>query len=247
MLIMAATKADIIAQLQKNILHLQGFKRLSTDNAAQIKLGPIDNAFPNGCFPLAAVHEFISEGRESTATTDGFVACLVSALMVSSGACVWISSSPTVFPPALKAFGIEPDKIIFIEIKNAKVALWVIEEALKYDGLAAVVGELQELSFTESRRFQLAVEQSRVTGFIIRDHPRNLNINACVSRWRISPLLSSSENNLPGIGFPRWNIELLKIRNGKPGEWQMEWSHGRFHPVTPFVTLLQQEQKRKTG
>ena len=244
---MPVTKADIIAQLQKDILPLQGFRQLPADKAAQIKLGPIDAAFPNGCFPLAAIHEFITERTEYTAATDGFVACLVSALMLQGGACVWINSSPTVFPPALKAFGIEPDKIIFIEIKNVKDALWTIEESLKCDGLAAVVGELRELSFTESRRFQLAVEQSRVTGFIIRDHPGNLNINACVSRWRISPLSSSSENNLPGIGFPRWNIELLKIRNGIPGSWQMEWSHRRFHPVTPFITLLQQEQKRKTG
>ena len=244
---MPSTKADIIAGLQKNILPLQGLKRLRTDNAAQIRLGPIDAAFPNGCFPLAAIHEFISEGAEYTAATDGFVACLVSALMVNGGVCVWISTSLTVFPPALKTFGIEPDKIIFIEIKNAQDTLWVIEEALKCDGLAAVVGELQELGFIESRRFQLAVEQSRVTGFIIRNHPRNLNSNACVSRWRISPLSSSSEGNLPGIGFPCLNIELLKIRNGKPGAWQMEWSYGRFQPVTPLVTLLQQEQKRKTG
>jgi len=244
---MPAIKADIIAQLQKDILSLQRFKRLPTDNTAEIKLGPVDNAFPNSCFPLAAIHEFISEGAEYTAATDGFIACLVSTLMANNGACVWISSSRTVFPPALKAFSIEPDKIIFIEIKNEKDILWVIEEALKCDGLAAVVGEMQEISFTTSRRFQLAVEQSRVTGFIICNHARNLTNNACVSRWKISPLSSNPEDNLPGIGFPRWNIELLKIRNGKPGVWQMEWACGRFHPVSTLVTLLPQEQKKKTG
>ena len=37
--------------------------------------------------------------------------------------------------------------------------LWVIEEALKCEGLAAVIGEIKELSFTQSRRLQLAVEK----------------------------------------------------------------------------------------
>lgn len=41
----------------------------------------------------------------------------------------------------------------------------VMEEALKCGGLAAVVGEVQDISFTASRRLQLAVEQSGVTGF----------------------------------------------------------------------------------
>ena len=244
---MMATKKDILVQLQKDILLLQGFKRLPADDSIQVKLGPIDAAFPNGCFPLAAMHEFINEGAEYAAATNGFISCMVAALMVNGGACLWISSSPTVFPPALKAFGIEPDRIIFIEIKKEKDILWVIEEALKCEGLAAVVGEMQQISFTASRRFQLAVEHSRVTGFIIRNHSRNLTINACVSRWKISPLPSASEDNLPGIGFPRWNIELLKIRNGKPGVWQMEWSWGRFHPVSTLVTSLPQDRKKKTG
>ena len=59
----------------------------------------------------------------------------------------------TIFPPALKFFGIAPDKIIFIDLQKEKDILWAMEEALKCDGLAAVIGEMQELSFTASRRF----------------------------------------------------------------------------------------------
>ncbi|HEY4206229.1 MAG TPA: hypothetical protein VGM31_05445, partial [Puia sp.] len=34
---------------------------------------------------------------------------------------------------------------------------------------------------------------------------------------------------MPGVGFPRWNIELSRIRNGHPGSWVVEWQAGRFH------------------
>jgi protein ImuA len=63
-----------------------------------------------------------------------------------------------------------------------------VEEALRCNRLAAVVAEIGELSFTASRRLQLAVEQSRVTGFILRLKPRNLTSTACVTRWRVTSL-----------------------------------------------------------
>src|SRR6266542_3734291 len=106
----------------------------------------------------------------------------------------------------LKALCIEPNQIIFIDLKKEKDVLWAMEEALKCYRLTAVLGELKEISFTESRRFQLAVEQSRVTGFLLRHQPLNLNTVACVSRWRITLLQSELTDGMPSVGYPRWNV-----------------------------------------
>lgn len=243
---MHSTKADIIAQLQKEILPLQGFKSTTNSSAVDVGLGPMKYAFPNATFPLGAVHEFCCTGKKDAAATTGFIAGVMAALMKRGGATLWISSNRTVFPPALKFFGIEPDRIIFVDLQKEKDILWAMEEALKCDGLAAVVGEFRELSFTASRRLQLAVEQSRVTGFVIRCNPRNLSANACVTRWKITSLPSILEDDMPGMGFPRWNVELLKIRNGKPGSWQMEFNAGQFIHI-PKTTSIVLEQQRKTG
>ena len=243
---MPATKADIIAQLQKDILPLQGFKPTRSCNTVDIGLGPIIHAFPNAIFPLGAIHEFYCARPEHAAASGGFIAGILAALMRDGGVCLWISSSRTLFPPALRSFGIEADKVIFVDLPKEKDILWAMEEALKCDGLAAVVGEMQELSFTASRRLQLAVEQSRVTGFILRRNRRSLNTTACISRWKISSLPSMPADEMPGVGFPRWNIELLKIRNGVPGSWQVEWSAGRFRYIhhVPAMPLVQEQQKR---
>lgn len=242
----SAERSEIIAQLRKDLLPLQGFRPTSANGALDMDLGPIKNAFPNASFPLGAIHEFLCAGAEDAAATGGFVGGLLAALMRTGGATIWISSSRTPFPPALKFFGIEPDSIIFVNLKKDKDVLWAMEEALKCDGLAAVVGEIQEMSFTVSRRLQLAVEQSRVTGFILRHHAHNVNTTTCVSRWKISPLPSKLEEGMPGIGFPRWNVELLKIRNGHPGRWEIEWV-GRFRHISPRITSMSQEQKKKAG
>lgn len=243
---MPATKADIIAQLQKDILPLQGFKPIGNGNLINTGLGVIKNVFPKNRFPLGAVHEFCCAGEEDATATSGFIAGILSALMRSGGASIWISSSHKIFPPALKSFGIAPEKIIFIDLQKEKDILWAMEEALKCIGLAAVIGEMRELSFTASRRLQLAVEQSRVTGFIIRRNPHNLNTTACVTRWKITSLPSESEDDLPGIGFPRWNVELMKVRNGKPGNWEIEWMNESFRHVYQPAPIIHAEQK-KTG
>lgn len=241
---MESSKAHILAQLKKEILPLQGFKHAANNVDFDSGLGFINHAFPNSSFPLGAIHEFFCSGAEDVSASAGFIAGVVSALMLSGGVTLWISSSQTIFPPALRSFGIEPDRIIFICTKNEKEILWVIEEALKCEGLAAVIAETPEISFTASRRFQLAVEQSRVTGFIIRRNPKNL-VTACVTRWKIAPLPAVSEDGLPGLGFPRWNVELLKVRSGTPGSWQLEWA-ARFRHVSK-VALVIKEQKRKAG
>ncbi|MHB1177598.1 MAG: ImuA family protein [Daejeonella sp.] len=225
------TKKDIINHLQKSILQMQGF--IPPASATDIVgLGPVEAAFPNAVFPAGAIHEFLSATPEQAAASGGFISGILNALMQHGGTCLWISMSRTLFPPALKTFGLEPDRIIFIDLEREKDVLWVMEEALKCSGLAAVIAEVREVSFTHSRRLQLAAEQSRVTGFILRSDPSKLGATACVARWNITPLPSELESGMPGVGFPRWNVELLKVRNGNPGKWKVEWSKGRFIPVS---------------
>lgn len=199
-------------------------------------LGPIRYAFPNYTFPTTAVHEFITESKESSASTGGFIVGMLKSIM-RTGTVVWISHTRRIFPPALTYFGIDPDQFIFVDIKKEKDILWAVDEALKCDALSAVVGELNELSFTESRRLQLAVEKSRVTGFMLRTNPKKIGTTACVSRWKITPTHSESTDGMPGLGCPQWKVELLRIRNGKPGSWELRWEQGRFNYANNNIDL----------
>jgi protein ImuA len=242
---MSSSKAHILAQLQKEILPLQGYKAVPDGAGFDAGLGAIKYAFPNASFPTGAVHEFFCESTSEAAASCGFIAAISASLMKKEGVSLWISPYRLIFPPALKAFGIDPEKVIFVDVLKEKDRLWVMEEALKCEGLSAVVGEIQEVSFTASRRLQLAVEQSRVTGFILRKNPKNI-ATACVTRWRINSLPSQTEEGLPGVGFSRWNVELLKVRNGTPGRWEVEWAGNRFEPVYK-LTSIDHLQQRKVG
>jgi protein ImuA len=242
----AAHRSELIQKLRNDVLQLEGFRSVGCD-ALDVSMGPLRDSFPGKVFPTAAIHEFIAEDAAGVAATSGFICSLLSVLVRRGGVTVWISHSRTLFPPALKRAGIDPGRFIFIDLNKEKDVAWAIDEALKCDALTAVVGEVHSLDFTTSRRYQLAVEQSKVTGILLRRQSTRTatGSTACVSRWRITSLPSLPIDDLPGIGHPQWKVDLLRIRNGRTGSWRLNWSKGKFVQSAAGEDL--EELKQKTG
>lgn len=239
---MNIAKKNIIDGLKKDLLVMQGISQASPNNLVDKAIGEMKFAFPNHSFPVSAVHEFIAEKNDAAATM-GFVGVLLAALMNSKGVAIWISAKHSVFPPALQGLGITPDNVLFIYLRDDRQIVWAMEEALKCKGLAAVIGEIKDLNFTTSRRLQLSIEKSLVTGIVLRSNTGRLQTNACVSRWRVKPMPSALPGRMPGVGFPRWEVELLKIRNGHPGKWNIEFRGGRIRYINPSTTVLLEQKK----
>jgi protein ImuA len=235
-------KKQILQKLKKEIL-LQRFGNLKNHPLAAASLYPFANAFPFHQFPLGCIHEFICPTNESFSASSAFVCGILSSLKQNKGTIIWISSSQKMFPPSFPTFGIAPHNIIFINTDKPKHILYTTEEALRCKDISAVITDIRELSFKQSRRLQLATEQSRVTGFILRNKPKSINITACVSRWVITPTISTSYQNLPGICFPSWNVDLQKVRNGKPQSWKITWLGGHFVHEQDLTTFIIHHKK----
>lgn len=243
-------KSELIRQLQQEVWSMQATKRpVAPEQRIHMGIGPIEDAFPGKVFPTGAVHEFISDCREDAAATSGFMIAILSQLLAKGGRCIWISSGRTLFAPILAHFGIVPEQVLFIDLRYKSDIFWSIEEALKCTAITTVVAELPDLNFKESRRLQLAVEQSGVTGFLHRYRPRVANTIACVARWQVMPL-PSRVSGLPGIGTTRWSVALNKVRNGRPGSWEVCWDADGLHTIiTPNIQLpaVYEAQKRMYG
>lgn len=213
----------LVSKLRRDILRLEGFKPASDDAVRIDGLETIERAFPNAVFPKGALHEFLAFRPERVAATAGFAAGVLSRLMHHQGVCLWISTKRKIFPRSFKAFNVQPGNIVFVNAGHDKHTLWAVEEALKCKAVSAVIAEVPELTFMQSRRLQLAVEASNVTGFVLRTDARKMCTTACAARWEIRPVASRLDDGMPGVGFPRWNVSLLKVRNGKTGSWIVEW------------------------
>lgn len=241
-------KKEIARSLQAKINAMQGFGRVS-DGSGNTSQLPFASAFPGYAFPTGVIHEFLSYEPADAAATNGFITALTGKFMKDGDLCLWVGSQKKIFPLGLKQYGIEPDRIVFINPSKVKDTLWIIEEALKCEALKAVIGEIRDFGFTESRRLQLAVEQSGVTGFIHRFRPHAENATASTARWKITPLPAITYDSVPGVGHSCWDIQLVKVKNGRPGSWQLSWSENNFSPVVQkyFSIASGDDQKQAVG
>ena len=78
-----------------------------------------------------------------------------------------IIESGRIYPP-----GLGGAELIHVEARDAKLALWAMEEGLRCSGLSGVIGELwgdpAALDFTATRRLAVAAERSRVPCWLVR-------------------------------------------------------------------------------
>ena len=236
--------ALLVSKLRRDIMRLEGHKPASPDALRIEGLGLIERAFPNAVFPSGALHEFLTFKTEHVAATAGFAAGILSQLMYHQGVCLWISTKRKIFPRAFKTFNVQPGNVVFVNAGHDRHTLWVVEEALKCKAVSTVIAEIPELTFMQSRRLQLAVEKSNVTGLVLRTDARKMCTTACAARWEVKPILSQLNDGMPGVGFPRWNVSLLKVRNGKTGSWIVEWFGDGYRVVEESAVI---EHVKKAG
>jgi protein ImuA len=226
------------------------------DRLPPIRLGAaIDRALPGGGLARGGLHEVAGAGPEveHAASACLFVAAALADAVAHAGAeagapgvVLWVAPGTGVYPPALAAAGLHPDRVIYAEAGRPAGVLLAMEDALRHAGLAGVVGELSgRLSLTASRRLQLAAEASGVPAFLLRrsrrfDDPALAEPCAAVTRWRLTSLPSAPP--LPeapwvrGLGRSRWRLDLIRCRGAEPATWMVEApdAQGRLGVPAPF-------------
>jgi protein ImuA len=186
----------------------------------------VDAALPQGGLALGALHEVAGGGDGAV---DGAIAALFAAGIAARlpGQVLWCLTRPDLFAPALQQVGLGPERVLYLEAGDEKSLMACFEEGLRYGGLGAVVAETARLSMTASRRLQLAAEGSGVTAIAIRRWRRASEAadfgqpTAAVTRWRVTAQ-PSSPLPAPGVGRPRWFVELLRCRSGDCADFSLE-------------------------
>ena len=185
-------------------------------------IGAIDGHLPAKGIANGALHELA--GGPELADDAAATVFLAGILAKAEGTVIWCLRWRDLFSPALYLAGLNPDRVIFVEAGDDRGVLTAMEEALRHEGLAGVVGELRKLPSIASKRLQLAAEKSGVPAFAFRRwSPRDAipSGSAAVTRWRIRAAPSQALG-LVGLGTARWHVELERARGAEPKSWIVE-------------------------
>jgi protein ImuA len=218
----AVLRDQVLADLRERISSIEGE---GAKKAGYLPFGvaEIDDILPGGGLAHGALHEFAGGG---SGTVDGAAAALLAAGIAArtKGPIVWCLTRPDLFFPALAQVGLHPDRVIFVESDKEEDVAANMEEAISYGGCGAVVGEMVRLPMVVSRRLQLVAERTGTIALAVRRWRRQTEANdfgqptASTTRWRVS-VLPSEELPVPGIGRPRWFLELMRSRAGECKEF----------------------------
>lgn len=212
---------------------------------------PLIDAHLGGGLTRGALHEIAgSDSDTELATQPAFFASQL-LLQHPDLRAMWIATNADLYGSGLLALGLDPARLLLVESRQDAESLWALEEAARSGAVSLVIGEIDFLDLTASRRLQLAAEEKTCTILLLRrsrlmnkgkmgNGAKHRQPSAAVTRWQITPLpsrLIEDENHSglarPGLGMPCWHLHLWRQRNGSPAAWNITLQGQHWQQMTP--------------
>ena len=168
---------------------------------------------------------------------DGGWAGFLTAQPIRPGTILWVQERMAIVESGrIHPHGLPYPDLIHVEARDARAALWAMEEGIRCSGLALVIGEIwgdpKALDFTATRRLAVAAERSGVGCWLVR-LGGNANLSGARMRWRIASRPSLAHPLDPRApGASAWEAELFRARGRPPGQWTV--AHEASDPSHPF-------------
>jgi protein ImuA len=216
-------RAVVIDELRRLLPRIEGAHK-----SLPFGLPSLDSHLPEGGLTCGALHEVVPEAEGATAAAFGFIAAVLGRLpkprlLVCVTPAYGRRPNGRLYGHGLNALGLDPSRLILVETAQRKETLWAIEEALHSTAPAAVIGSIDKLDLRTSQRLQLAAGDTGLPLFLLRPAP-TLESSAAATRWRIGTA-AAARDRFGLMVRPRWRLQLERCRNGRPGQWVVEYDH----------------------
>ncbi|WP_396594450.1 ImuA family protein [Brevundimonas sp. R86498] len=132
----------------------------------------------------------------------------------------WLAEYGRPHGPGLAGFG-RREGVLLVITRTEADCLWAMEQALRSGGLDAVLGGIDSVDLTRTRRLEFAARDGKASGILLRT--RTGDLSAARRRWRVSTLSSASDAHDPRApGRLSLRAELTRSRTERPGVWMLE-------------------------
>jgi protein ImuA len=235
----ARSRAAVMLELRRLLPGREGLRK-----TLPFGLAAVDSCLPEGGLVCGALHEVVPESQSATAAAFGFIVALLARI---SSTPPWGVSTP--FPPprggrekiifvmpvygrrqhgrlsghGLNGLGLDPARLILIETAQRKETLWAMAEALRSAAPLAVAGMIDRLDLKTSQKLHLAATDCGLPLLLLRP-TQTLEASAAATRWRVGTA-EAARDRFGLYARPRWHLQLERCRNGRPGEWVVEYDH----------------------
>ncbi len=217
------SRAEVMEDLRRLLPRLEG----RVARALPFGLPALDAHLPHGGLARGALHEIVPATDSDLPAAFGFITALLGRvtgkpiLLVTSRR---FADHGSPHGHGLRAFGLDPAHLLLVETKDDRELLWTLQETLRSGVPAAVAGVIPGLDFKTSQRLQLAARDSSIPLLLLRSA---IETSAAVTRWRIGTA-EAARDRFGLMARSRWRVRLERCRNGRLGEWLMEFDHAAY-------------------
>ena len=221
------SRTEVVDELRRLLSRAAGIPLKAP--ALPFGLAVLDAALPQGGLASDALHEVLPETDGDMAAAFGFIAALLSRPPQAGPVLLVLArrefaSWGRLHGHGLNSLGLDPARVILIETRDEKPALWAMEEALRSGVPAAVVGVIgKKLDPKTSQRLNFAASAAEIPLVLLRP-PEATGSNAAATRWRIGTA-EAARDRFGLLSRWCWRVQLERCRNGRPGEWRVEFDH----------------------
>src|SRR5689334_8201871 len=232
-------RAAVVDELRRLLPRME-----SVGGAARVLplgLPAIDAHLPHGGLAVGALHEVAPQAHGGTPSAFGFLVALLARFQPTARPVLFVASHRALADHGrphghgLQQLGLDPARLILVETRNDQQTFWALEEALRSRAPAAVGGAAARLDLKTSQRLHLAAGDAGLPLGLLRP-ARADEASAAATRWRIGTA-EAARDRFGLVSRTRWHARLERCRNGRPGEWLVEFDHAayRFSLAPPLA------------
>jgi protein ImuA len=191
-------------------------------------LAALDSHLAEGGLACGGLHEVVPERQAAFPAAFGFIVALLARISCPFPLVFVLPAYARrqygrLYGHGLNALGLDPARLIFIETTHRKDTLWALAEALRSAAPVAVAGMIDKLDLKTSQKLHLAASEVGLPLLLLRPAP-TLEASAATTRWRVGTA-EAARDRFGLYARPRWHLQLERARNGRPGEWVVEYDH----------------------
>jgi protein ImuA len=181
---------EMVRKLQDRIRSLEKIPRAVDADVLSTGWPPLDRLLPNGGLRRGSLVEWLGQGPGNGTAMLALAGARQAA--EAGGAIVVVDALRQVYPPAMAAWGVDLERVIFVHPQNGKDELWTWDQALRCPGVAVVWGWVERIESREFRRWQLSVETSGCLGLLIRPGEAKAEPNWADVRLWVEPQVAAN-------------------------------------------------------
>ena len=216
----------------------------------------LDCHLPNGGLDRGAFHEVVPATQAALPAAFGFIVAVLARFRSNFPAAARNKQIIFVMPDhgsrqcghlsghGLNGLGFDPTRVTLVETAHRHDSLWTLLEALRSGAPQAVIGMIDRLDLKTSQKLHLAATDAGLPLLLLRPS-QTLESSAASTRWRIGTVVAARDR-FGSYTRPRWRLQLERCRNGRPGEWVVEYDHVA-HRFSLVAALANQTLSRGAG